>query len=1491
MSEVWQVQEPGNNHSALSGMQDILPPQAAEVSKHVQAAVEPVATPQEERVRALCAHLKQKYGLYLATHLITYMGADGIDYDGDVKWSGKGLVRLPIRFRNVTGRFECSGNKLTSLKGAPVSADGGFFCGNNQLASLAGAPQHVRSFYCENNKLTALDHVPDRVRGDFDCSGNDLVSLRGAPLIVGSPGSGYGSFNCRNNRLSTLVGAPDVVWEHFFCENNQLTSLEHAPAVYGAFYCDNNYLPLDTQRPFRSGMYHAPHGEFRLGKQNPKIAHAAAEPMDPNRLLQAFARFLDKHEHSALHSKGIDYHLSAVDTDIEEGGFDIDVRIHHGKYLENIGYITVGVEGNQVTALKSAKNEHRVFKYPVPSATASGFTKLRADIARDLLPLFHDEAKYELEFVVRGAAEPQSRVSPRLFHSRLLQVFGLGVQFPVQGVTVKLSGNVVSKDSVFFVYKGPRSVMYRLVMLLGAGYKLVRTSGDDRNHVVATYEDPARWTVTDFIKVVVKAAVADFLSGHVQASAEPPTLRSRRDYQQLLQNIDFGKYTHSILGSGNNPKLWLASCETDGDGSKFFPVGFMVYMATPDGGSDDVDYIECRFGPRNILVVSSGSIRQGVPKLLNVTVEVPPLESERSVMTYLLNVIMKSGYKEKLVRWYQSKHEVQAASEPQPAADSAQLIKELDHFFAHAKPVRVGSLTLQPYLDAHAGPIYRYAIAVRVGNSTYNYRLVYLSWNNPEFSVEVVGPDGIIRKPSLYYKPGGLGKLLKDAFKIIAGDVNSTFVQAGSSYIYREFVSAFTRIEDKDILIDGVVLQAHVLHEHGDAVIKIFAAPNTEAAMPVAERRNRMWTIAAKGPSAVSIRRLAGNSSALVRVVPVADVAACVRAVLATVVVDHNHQPALAAVEPSVPLSRLEFGTRLSHLFETAKPMNIRGVELKDFRVLAGSRSAMVTCNRYSIRYDLLLFADGKYTLQRAVSSGHEIVKRYHTVGSDPVAFFKTVIKDIVVDAVEYTKTVEAAVEPEPVDEDDLATDIVKGKYRYTISKDPPLWLEAVHMHHTGGDIRIVFGVYTGSANNCVNVTTILCLLEPKTGISVSSMNHVDGHLPKVSLHLDLPGSKPLMQYLLNAILGSGYKEKVLAWFRKNHRAQAAAEPPAQDPREFFCQKLKAKYNLALEWEKITYMGRDGIDYKGNVDWELKNLTRIPIRFRSVTGYFFCFSNHLTTLAGAPAEVGGDFICSHNHLTTLAGAPGHVDGYFSCSYNHLTNLEHAPGRVGGGFRCSHNHLTTLEHAPGHVGGDFICSDNHLTTLEHAPARVGRDFFCSDNHLTTLAGAPGHVDGDFYCYHNHLPPDTKKPKGVKGKFVPGEQTPAPVHGAAEPAQPPLRFRAYVEEQPHLLNVAGYKIEVNAKAYQKILSDDRFYGTSATTMMEAVEFTAFVPVQEPGRSRRYVAETYSVDKDRCLLRMHRNGFTKISKPITGTEATVFKIALTQFIRTCRSTAAGS
>jgi hypothetical protein len=102
---------------------------------------------------------------------------------------------------------------------------------------------------------------------------------------------------------------------------------------------------------------------------------------------------------------------------------------------------------------------------------------------------------------------------------------------------------------------------------------------------------------------------------------------------------------------------------------------------------------------------------------------------------------------------------------------------------------------------------------------------------------------------------------------------------------------------------------------------------------------------------------------------------------------------------------------------------------------------------------------------------------------------------------------------------------------------------------------------------------------------------------------------------------------------------------------------------------------------------------KLKIRFGKVDGYFDCIGNKLTTLEGAPQEVGGYFSCSNNNLTTLEGAPQEIGKDFDCSFNNLTTLEGAPKKVGGYFSCSYNNLTTLEGAPKEVGGYFRCSYN------------------------------------------------------------------------------------------------------------------------------------------------------------------------------------------------------
>ena len=143
------------------------------------------------------------------------------------------------------------------------------------------------------------------------------------------------------------------------------------------------------------------------------------------------------------------------------------------------------------------------------------------------------------------------------------------------------------------------------------------------------------------------------------------------------------------------------------------------------------------------------------------------------------------------------------------------------------------------------------------------------------------------------------------------------------------------------------------------------------------------------------------------------------------------------------------------------------------------------------------------------------------------------------------------------------------------------------------------------------------------------------------------------------------------------------------------------------------------IDVDGNVYLYRRELKKLPLKFRNVSGHFECGNNNLTTLEGAPKLVGGYFDCSHNDLTTLEGAPQSVDAHFYCRNNKLITLEGSPQSVDGDFWCGHNQLTTLVGAPQSVSGSFYCNDNNLTTLEGAPKSVSGDFYCSRNSFDVI----------------------------------------------------------------------------------------------------------------------------------------------------------------------------
>ena len=158
-------------------------------------------------------------------------------YNGGMSFFDCGIKKLKKAPKKITGYFELSYNKLTSLNGAPEEVGDFFNVRNNNLKSLKGAPKKVgESFYCNYNELTSLNGAPKEVKGVFDCRNNKLKTLEGAPkkILLGS-----------NNEAS------------FFCDDNQLTSLKGVPKGITYLSCSGNSIPLEEI--------------LKFSKENPKV--------------------------------------------------------------------------------------------------------------------------------------------------------------------------------------------------------------------------------------------------------------------------------------------------------------------------------------------------------------------------------------------------------------------------------------------------------------------------------------------------------------------------------------------------------------------------------------------------------------------------------------------------------------------------------------------------------------------------------------------------------------------------------------------------------------------------------------------------------------------------------------------------------------------------------------------------------------------------------------------------------------------------------------------------------------------------------------------------------------------------------------------------------------------------------------------------------------------------------------------------------------------
>lgn len=129
------------------------------------------------------------------------------------------------------------------------------------------------------------------------------------------------------------------------------------------------------------------------------------------------------------------------------------------------------------------------------------------------------------------------------------------------------------------------------------------------------------------------------------------------------------------------------------------------------------------------------------------------------------------------------------------------------------------------------------------------------------------------------------------------------------------------------------------------------------------------------------------------------------------------------------------------------------------------------------------------------------------------------------------------------------------------------------------------------------------------------------------------------------------------------------------------------------------------VDVASNVEIFNRALTQISVKFRHISGSFYCGNNQLTTLLGAPEVVGNTFSCAFNKLTSLEYAPHSVTN-FNTTHNLLENLMGAPQIIGGTFRVDNNHLSSLMGAPTTIAHNFGCSLNNISSLDYFPAIVG-----------------------------------------------------------------------------------------------------------------------------------------------------------------------------------------
>jgi hypothetical protein len=166
--------------------------------------------------------------------------------------------------------------------------------------------------------------------------------------------------------------------------------------------------------------------------------------------------------------------------------------------------------------------------------------------------------------------------------------------------------------------------------------------------------------------------------------------------------------------------------------------------------------------------------------------------------------------------------------------------------------------------------------------------------------------------------------------------------------------------------------------------------------------------------------------------------------------------------------------------------------------------------------------------------------------------------------------------------------------------------------------------------------------------------------------------------------------------------------------------------------KNYTINSEGSISVDGNVNLYDKELTKLPVKFKEVSGYFSCGGNHLTSLEGCPERVGDDFDCWNNNLTSLEGCPKYISGSFYCINNNIYTFEGIPDytHIGGVFWCNGNLVYNIwELFRDHTKFEFFNDCAPIRWMDEKPTVIldRLNFFLEETGHETVENVKGYIN--------------------------------------------------------------------------------------------------------------------------------------------------------------------